>query len=126
MGAKMSYLDKRQGVLAQNIANADSPGYRARDLSEVDFGAVLSKVTDSKKIRVVTTQAGHMPSPDSVENSRDLPSKITYEVAPAGNAVILEEQMVKANETTVDYNLLTNLLRKQVSMYKQAIDRQSA
>ena len=36
MGAKMSYLDTRQGVLAQNIANADTPEYRPRDLTDVN------------------------------------------------------------------------------------------
>lgn len=41
IGAKMQYLDKRQAVLSQNIANADTPNYQPKDLTKVDFGRVL-------------------------------------------------------------------------------------
>src|SRR5687767_10516238 len=99
MSAKMVYLEQRQGILAQNIANSDTPNYRAHDLTEVDFGTVLKKLTNSHHLRMTTTNASHMPAPGQVEQARDMKQKITYEVAPAGNAVILEEQMVKANET---------------------------
>jgi len=60
MGAKMNYLSTRQGVIAQNIANADTPEYRPRDLTEVDFGAVLTEITKSKEMRLGKTQEGHM------------------------------------------------------------------
>jgi len=60
MGAKMNYLSTRQGVLANNIANADTPEYRPRDLTEVDFGAVLTEVTGSRKVRMERTSDGHI------------------------------------------------------------------
>ncbi len=125
MGAKMNYLSTRQGVLAQNIANADTPDYRPRDLSEVDFGAVLKEVTGSKKIHVERTSAGHMMPGGNIDNPRNSKSRVTYEVAPNGqNAVIIEEQMVKATQTTMDYNLMTNLMRKNVGMIQTALGRQ--
>jgi len=126
MGSKMNYLDQRQEVLSHNIANADTPGYRARELSEIDFGRVLDHVNQSNKVRNVrleTTQAGHMPPPNELEDARNQKQRITYEVAPAGNAVIIEEQMVKANQNTIDYNLLTNLMRKNVGMIRTALGR---
>lgn len=121
MGAKMNYLSNRQSVLSQNIANADTPEYRPRDLTEVDFGAVLTEITNSKKMRLEKSQNGHMRPGGDIDDPRNRKSRFTYEVAPADNAVIIEEQMVKAAETSMDYNLMTNLMRKNVGMLKTAI-----
>lgn len=127
MAAKMIYLEKRQGVISQNIANADTPHYRSQDLTKVDFGSVLKDLTNTKKIPSVhmeTTSAGHMPSPNDLKNSKDIKDRLTYEVSPDKNAVILEEQMVRANETQMDYNLITNLMTKTSAIYKIALGRQ--
>lgn len=121
MGAKMNYLSTRQGVLAQNIANADTPSYRPRDLTDVDFGAVLQDVSGSKKIRMERTTAGHMMPGGQLHDADSRKSRVTYEVAPADNAVIIEEQMIKASQTTLDYNLMTNLMRKNVGMIQTAL-----
>jgi len=99
MGAKMNYLGTRQGVLANNIANADTPEYRPRDLTEVDFGAVLQDVTGSKKVRVGRTNPGHMMPGGNIHDPQNRKARMTYEVAPADNAVIIEEQMVEATKT---------------------------
>lgn len=124
MAAKMIYLDKRQGVLAQNIANADTPGYRPQDLTKVDFGKVLEKVSGKQQVSLVTTNPRHVMGQNDIANAKDKKDKMTYEVAPDGNAVILEEQMIKANQTMMDYNLMTNLMSKQATMYRLALGRQ--
>lgn len=124
MAAKMDYLDKRQGVLSQNIANADTPGYQSKDLTKVDFGSVLKDVAKPNSIRIETTNPMHMPSPNDIARSKDRKDKLTYEVAPDKNGVILEEQMVKATQTQMDYNLITNLMTKQSGMYRMAIGLQ--
>ena len=123
MAAKMNYLEHRQQVLARNIANADTPNYQAHDLTKVDFGSMLKEVSGGRDLHLARTQPGHMVPGGDVQDAKDRKQKITYEVAPAGNAVILEEQMVKANETTMDFNLLTNLLRKEVGMIQTALGR---
>ena len=121
MGAKMNYLSTRQGVLAQNIANADTPEYRPRDLTEVDFGAILQDVTGSKKVRMERTEAGHIMPGGNIDTPDNRKSRVTYEVAPGDNAVIIEEQMIKATQTTMDYNLMTNLMRKNIGMIQTAL-----
>jgi flagellar basal-body rod protein FlgB len=121
MTAKLMYLDKRQEVLSQNIANADTPGYQSKDLTKVDFGAVLKNVSKENTVRLETTNPGHMPGPNALKNAKDLKDKLTYEVAPDKNGVIIEEQMVKASETQMDYQLLSNLISKQSGMYRIAI-----
>ena len=123
LGAKMSYLDHRQRVLAQNVANADTVGYRPHDLSEVDFGRVLQKVSGDSVLRPATTNLRHMPAAGEVDDEENREQKLTYEVAPAGNSVIMEEQMVKAAQTQMDYNLMTTIYQKNVMMLQAAIGR---
>jgi len=123
MGAKMNYLDTRQGVLAQNIANADTPDYRARDLTDVDFGSMLREVSGRYNVKMEVTTPGHQTSSNDPANPRQLKSRSSYEVAPAGNAVIIEEQMINATKNTMDYNLMTNLMRKNIALFQTALGR---
>jgi flagellar basal-body rod protein FlgB len=124
ISAKVDYLYKRNEVISQNIANADTPGYQSKDLTKVDFGTVLKSMKGAGSISVETTNPMHLPGPDAIRGAKDAKDRLTYEVAPAGNGVILEEQMVKASQTQMEYNLMTNLSRKQSMMMKIALGRQ--
>lgn len=126
ISAKMGYLDARQKVLANNVANADTPDYRAKDLTKVDFGALLKDITSGERMNVhlETTKKGHMPDPNNIDDGEVKKRRTTYEVAPAGNAVILEEEIIKANQNTMDYNMMTNLYSKHISMMRTALGRQ--
>ncbi len=125
IGAKMNYLNQRQSVLAQNVANADTPSYRPKDLVEVDFSTMLKTEMGGNKVKTVSiaaTDAQHLGG----SNNMDMDAKKqrnTYEVAPAGNAVIMEEQLIKSGKNTMDYNLMLNVYQKQVSMFRIALGR---
>lgn len=123
LGAKMDYLNQRQRVIAQNIANADSVGYRPQDLKDADFGAMLKSVTKSNTLRVETTAPGHMPPPSQTVDPKESKQRKVYEVAPDGNAVIMEEQLTKSGRTTLDYNLMTSLYQKNVGLIRTALGR---
>jgi flagellar basal-body rod protein FlgB len=123
LGAKMDFLNFRQRLISQNIANSDTPGFKPQDLKPVDFGAVLKDVAASKGVMMETTNAMHMPNPNAIENTEASKQKKTYEVAPAGNAVIMEEQLIAANQTMMDYNLMTSLYQKNVGMIRTALGR---
>lgn len=123
MTAKMSYLDQRQKVLAQNVANADTPGYKPHDLTKVDFGAVLEKTASSGKLLPAHTDPNHLSLGGSIDNPKNREQKVTYEIAPAGNGVILEEQMVASAQTTMDFNLMTTLYQKNINMIRTALGR---
>lgn len=118
LNAKMNYLDQRQKVLAQNIANANTPDYKPNDLSKVDFGTVLKTVTKQNVVRPETTNPLHMPSASDIEDPDSRRMKKTYDVVPTGNAVIMEEQMVNSAQTVTDYNLMTSLYQKNVNMIR--------
>lgn len=122
LGAKMHYLDERQKVLAQNIANADTAGYRPHDLVPVDFEAMLGSVAKTKELRPMRTDPAHIAPGAVVQGEPDSRmARRTYEVSPTGNAVILEEQMVKASQNTMDYNLMTTLYQKNIGLMRMAL-----
>lgn len=123
LGAKMNYLDQRQRVISQNIANADTPGYQPKDLLPVDFSRVMKKVTNSANVTPETTNSLHMPANNKVADPKNREQRTVYEEAPVGNAVILEEQMVNSNKNQIDYNLMTNLYQKNVNMIRTALGR---
>ncbi len=126
LNAKMDYLNKKQEVIAQNIANADTPGYRSHDLKPIDFSRVLKNVTNSQAITPAITDDRHMPPVNAIDLMVESEDKYTYEVAPAENAVILEEQMIKAGKVAMDYSLMMNIARKQTGMIRTALGRGAA
>ena len=124
LGSKMDFLSQRQRILSQNIANSDTPDYRPQDLVPVDFGTVLKGITKDNGVHIETTNAMHMPSPSQIADPDEKTQKKVYEIAPVGNAVIMEEQLIQSNQTVMDYNLMTNLYQKNVQLIKTALGRQ--
>ncbi len=125
LGAKMDYLNQKQRVIAQNIANSDTPDYRPQTLKQIDFGSVLKSV-DKKSgstIRLETTNAGHMPPPNHIAAAKEGNQKTVYETTPDGNSVVMEEQLINSQKNQMDYNLMTSLYQKQVGMIKIALGK---
>ncbi len=127
MNAKMQYLQKRQQVISQNIANANTPEYKPSDLSKVDFGKVLENVTGDKgksvpKVTLAATSPNHL-APDSKMLPRVEKQKTTYEVTPDKNAVDVEEQMIKSNDVQMNYNLMLNIYSSNMDMMRTSLGR---
>ena len=123
MGSKMAYLNTRQRVISQNIANADTPGYQPSDLNKVDFGRTLKKVSGDTSIQMVSTNSGHLPSANQMAALKVREQKNTYEVAPDENGVILEEQLIKSNDVQMDYNLMINLYRQNTDLIRTSLGK---
>lgn len=121
LGAKMDYLGQRQRVIAQNVANADTPNYRPNDLKPVDFSGMLKSVAGVKGVKINATNPMHMGVGGAGVNAKEAAQKTVYEVAPAGNSVVMEEQMLNSGRTVMDYNLMTSLYQKNVGMIKIAL-----
>jgi flagellar basal-body rod protein FlgB len=121
MGERMGWLSARQGVLAQNIANADTPHYVPHDMKALTFVDHLAEATPVVQMR---TDPMHMNgTTQRAAAIDDQKSKKQYETAPVGNSVVLEEQMVKLADAQHSYQLMTNLYRKHVDMLKMALGR---
>lgn len=144
MVQKMDWLEERQKVIAQNISNADTPGYRPNDVTAIDFKSILAGSSSSLSLGaaaasgggikmasaasgLATTNSAHMGlggTSTSAGKAQAKQDKHPYEVAPAGNAVVLEEQLLKMNETYTDHRFITNLYQKNIDMLKTAIRSQ--
>jgi flagellar basal-body rod protein FlgB len=119
---RMAWLNQRTRVLAQNIANTDTPGYEAKDLKPLSFREMVGSAKPGLSMNV--TQKAHMTANGgnaAARAGKEAKNRDPYEAAPTGNSVVLEEQMMKLAETQMDYRLTTNLYRKNVELLKTAI-----
>lgn len=121
IGERMRWLTQRQRVVATNIANADTPGYYARELDESAFKALIaSKV---RPLLPVATAAGHI-SNNSLKGGKT--REIEHAegvVSPTENDVVLEEQMILSAENQMNYQTMVRLYRKQSDLMKLVLRR---
>jgi len=124
MAAKMRWLEHRQRVLAQNIANGDTPGYIPQDLKAPDYAKVTGD--SSFRLQLSTTSTQHMQGRiQKTQLGSEQQVRKNYETSPTGNAVILEEQLIKVADTAEAHRLMTSLYRKQLGMFRIALGRQA-
>lgn len=118
---KMDYVAQRQKVVAENIANADTPGYRAKELREPNFKKMAIDAMDNTP-KPAVTHPGHIQAalPDQGPY-REISERKTYETSIDGNKVVLEEQIEKASRNRSDYNLALTLFRKNMNMIRTAL-----
>ncbi|HEX2760636.1 MAG TPA: flagellar basal body rod protein FlgB [Rhizomicrobium sp.] len=119
---RMSWLHQRQDVISQNVANADTPGYVARDLKPQDFTDILTGETRNGSA-LLATDPRHItmkPGSSSVFDDMEAPDTIAN---PNGNAVSLEREMIKVSETQAEFQAAANLYAKAMNMMKTAIGR---
>lgn len=122
---RMNWLSARQTVLAQNVANADTPGFRPSDLKAQDFDDYLPAAEgQAAKLRMERTSGSHLNrSGLRLGEIREESERNPYEISPSGNGVVLEEQMMQVGKTGADYQTMTSLYRKQVSMMKTVLGK---
>lgn len=111
---RLHWLDQRQRVLAQNIANADTPGYQPRDLTP--FAQALRGAVPE----LARTAPAHL---DTREGSRTRRDRAAVETAPDGNAVSLDREALKVAETDQAHALALGLHRRWAAMFRTALGR---
>ena len=127
IGTEMRHLAERQRVIAQNVANSETPGFKARDVKPPDFGALLgaagggAAAVTRPAVQITPTMAAlgaRQPAGGHVIFDRDV-----SETKPDGNNVTLEDQLLKLGQVQADFATMTNLYRKQLGLLKTAIGR---
>jgi len=122
---RMSWLSARQNVLSQNVANADTPGYSARDIKPIDFKDVLKRETQSAPGLMVTDPRHIAIGPSTTSSFEDADAPDT-ESNPTGNTVSLEQEMIKVADTQGQYQAAANLYAKALGMLRTAIGAPSS
>ena len=118
---RMDWLNQRQQVLAHNVANADTPNYRPRDMKTPSFRELLR--AEGSNFAMHSTDQRHIGArgPSSLFEGSAKAQKGAE--TPAGNAVSLEQEMMKVAQNRLDHELTANLYRKHLDMIRMALSR---
>lgn len=114
---RMHWHQSRQKLLAENVANADTPGFRPLDLKAPSIRNSQGSVT------LATTSAGHMGLSGAERGTFDSQKASRFETTPNGNAVSLEDEMMKVAQNQSDYQLAASLYSKGLGLMKIAIGK---
>ncbi len=117
---RMHWHQTRQKLLAENVSNADMPRFQPKDLRVPTFapngaatgGALAAMRTDPMHLASATARPG--------EDARDARR---FEITPSGNAVSLEDEMLKVAQNQSDYQLAASLYQKSLQMLRTAVRR---
>ena len=119
---RLGYLTEQQKVVAQNIANADTARYVPEDLKPFSFDAHVQMAQSSPSAMTVT-HAGHMAPPNQKSGlgSAWKPKKTPdSETTLNGNAVVLEEEMIKMSDARMNYDAAISFYQKSLNLIRMA------
>jgi flagellar basal-body rod protein FlgB len=109
LSTMMDYQSKRHKLIAANIANIDTPGYKSKDLV---FKKELDEMMGVEKGVIMNkTNSGHLSSKDYSE----------YEVVKSGDSVNIDKEMARLAENNLMYNLSTELLARKFKNLKTVL-----
>ncbi len=118
MSEKLSYLGKKQAVHAQNVANADTPGYKAREvLPFKTFNEALADVQTGMKV----TNPEHIVPASMAGVNAGTKKESSFETVPTGNSVDLEQQMMEVSAATMDYQASVSIMHKFMALLRLAV-----
>jgi flagellar basal-body rod protein FlgB len=120
---KMQWHEARQGVLSENVANSDTPNFKPRDLVEPKFDTTGALREAMGPLPLARTSAIHIAPSNGGEDNFGENRKVGFETRPAGNAVSLEEEMMKVSANQMDYAAVTQLYSKSLQLIKLAIGK---
>jgi flagellar basal-body rod protein FlgB len=123
LGEKMRWHQTRQTLLAENVANADTPGYRGRDLAAFGFEEHVKELSTTR-IATLATQPGHISVAGSDADGFGPRTINSFEITPEGNGVTLEDEMMKVAGNQMDYQAITALYTRSLKLIKTALGKQ--
>jgi flagellar basal-body rod protein FlgB len=120
---RLGYLNQRQQLISQNVANADTPGYVGRDLKAFTFEQAMKAQAGPGGVAPTRTSAMHLggtAKTTSVWTSRLSPDS---ETTLDGNSVVLEEQMLKMAEARANHDAAVGFYQKSLNLIRMAARR---
>lgn len=119
---KMQWHQERQRLLAENVANADTPKFRPRDLTPPDFGRPQPQW--GGPVGLMRTNLAHIAAAGDAGSVRfGGETRGSYEVRPTGNAVNLEDEMLKAAANQMDHQTVASLYSRSLGLIKTALGK---
>ena len=121
--ARLDQLGERQKLIAENIANASTPGYRPRDVDTKAFDRAMAqqaRAAEPGGVAIARTQAGHMPAVKVTTAGPRVVTKDGSETTLDGNAVVLEDEIMKAAQTRQQFETSIALYQKGLALLRLA------
>jgi flagellar basal-body rod protein FlgB len=116
---KLHWHQERQRLLAENVANADTPAFKPSDLAPPKFDVGPS---GAAPLTLLRTSPAHLASAEGAA-AFDLRSGGEFEVVPTGNGVSLEDEMLKVASNQMDFQAATALYTRGLGLIKTAIGK---
>ncbi|MBP2157564.1 MULTISPECIES: flagellar basal body rod protein FlgB [Asticcacaulis] len=118
---RMGWLSGRQKLVAENVANASTPGYKPRDLAAQNFDTLMKgQAEGGGKLGMATTNAAHLQIEGFKPNSAREVTALDSETTMDGNSVVLEEQMLKMAESRMQFDAAVGFYQKSLAMVRMA------
>ncbi|MEW6450803.1 MAG: flagellar basal body rod protein FlgB [Pseudomonadota bacterium] len=120
---KMQWHQERQRLLAENVSNADTPKFRPRDLVPPDIAKDRRSVTAPGDVDLARTEPMHIAASTSGATKFQSSRMGGYDVRPTGNAVNLEDEMMKVASNQMDYQMATSIYSRSLGLLKTAVGK---
>lgn len=120
---RMQWHQERQRVLAENISNSDTPNFKPRDLVEPKFDARGANASGGATLGMARTTSGRNIAASGPASTFDENRHAGFQTRPAGNAVNLEDQMLKVSANQMDYAAATSLYSRSLHLLKMAVGK---
>jgi flagellar basal-body rod protein FlgB len=117
---KMQWHQERQRLLSENVANADTPRFQPRDLAPPTFDAMRPA---TQKVALAHTSASHLTSSAATTTQFQLDRRGQFDARPSGNAVSVEDEMLKVASNAMDYQAATALYSRGLGLLKTALGK---
>ena len=121
---KMKWHQARQSLLAENVANAETPGYKGRDLKAGGFADHMANLSTAR-IETTATQPMHFAVQGNNSDGFGAQQLNNFEVTPEGNGVTLEDEMMKVASNQMDYQTITAVYTRSLRLLKSALGKQA-
>jgi len=118
---RMGYLSQRQQIVAQNVANSDTPRFQPKDLKPFSFDAQMKKQAPSG---ASVTHPAHIPldrSQGGLTSGWNAVVERDSETTLDGNSVVLEEQMLKLSDARMNYDAAIGFYQKSIGLLRTAV-----
>ncbi|MAK62300.1 MAG: hypothetical protein CMK09_15125 [Ponticaulis sp.] len=122
LNTRLNMLETRQRTVAENVANANTPGYVPSDVDMASFEKVLGRHSEPKagKVGLAVTTTGHMSGSLPVQQDVSTRTSPDSEVTMDGNAVVVEEQMLRLNQVRTDFDTALSMYQKGLALIRLA------
>jgi flagellar basal-body rod protein FlgB len=117
---RMHWHQERQRILAENVSNADTPKFRPQDLAPPQFDRRQAVVAP---VALARTESAHIAASASTSGRFQAARLGGYDVRPTGNAVNLEDEMIKVAGNQMDYQAVTTLYQRGIGLLKTAVGK---